>query len=273
MLNDHRASTDQQDRNLIEAPNLGQGESAAFVGAWVCLVSNTNWEKGRIINGWRLSLIDRGSPEADYSDQSWCQLVGGVSPQHVGRLRRTFARFGNVYRDYEGLYWSHFYAALDWDDAEMWLEGGVQNRWTVSQMRNQRWVTLGELPADRSTTGDIVVEEAEEETHTFLNEVAMGGREFISGPIYEGSDFGADESGNKPGRRRGEPTLAALDEQLRTDFLFQPFPNLPIDVVRAGHKFKLAIARHKAGGWAKITLADLLAILDSLKQLAMESLD
>ena len=73
------------------------------------------------------------------SDEAWSREVGGVSPQHVGRLRRTYERFGAVHKQYPGLYWSHFQAALDWPDAEMYLEGAVQNDWSVSQMRNQRW--------------------------------------------------------------------------------------------------------------------------------------
>src|SRR5262245_43352611 len=100
--------------------------SLPFVGRWNHLVSDTNWEKGRIICQWREALqVTKVSP-VEYSDEAWSRRVGGVTGQHVGRLRRVFQRFGDSYSRYHGLYWSHFYAALDWDDAEMWLEGAVQ---------------------------------------------------------------------------------------------------------------------------------------------------
>ena len=122
--------------------------SRPFVGKWNTLISTTNWEKGEIICKWRETLRDDGQPSSDWSDEKWSQLVGGVTSQHVGRLRRTYERFGVTYQDYDGLFWSHFYAALDWDDAEMWLEGAVQNEWSISQMRKQRWETMGKVPAD-----------------------------------------------------------------------------------------------------------------------------
>ena len=76
----------------------------------------------------------------------------GVTGQHVGRLRRVYQRFGTTHMRLRRLHWSHFQAAVDWDDAEMWLEGAVQNRWSVSQLRRQRGETLGTLEADRPAT-------------------------------------------------------------------------------------------------------------------------
>ena len=112
--------------------------SQPFIGRWNHLVSRTNWDKGRIISDWRQSLIDAGAPQTAYSDDVWSRLVGGVTSQHVGRLRRVFLRYGQVSESYQGLYWTHFQAALDWDDAEMWLQGALDNGWSVSRMRRQR---------------------------------------------------------------------------------------------------------------------------------------
>ena len=100
-----------------------------FVGRWNRLISTTNWEKGRIIHEWREAAIESGASATEYSDQTWSELVEGVSGQHVGRLRRVYERFGSNYQDYEGLFWSHFQAAIDWDDAEMWLERAGQSKW------------------------------------------------------------------------------------------------------------------------------------------------
>src|SRR5690606_355073 len=115
-----------------------------------------NWEKGRIIRDWRTALIDAGASAAEYSDEAWARRAGGVTAPHVGRLRRVFDRFGSQYESYPGLYWSHFLAALDWDDAPMWLEGAMRSGWSVSQMRQQRWEAQGGDPAQRPQEGEIV---------------------------------------------------------------------------------------------------------------------
>lgn len=102
-----------------DAVKIPVEQSHSFIGKWNQLISTTNWEKGQIIVTWRQAMAAQDLPPAAYSDECWSRLVGGVSPQHVGRLRRTFERFGEVYKTYANIYWSHFYAALDWDDAEM----------------------------------------------------------------------------------------------------------------------------------------------------------
>src|SRR5215216_264794 len=125
-----------------------------FIGQWNRLVSTTNWEKGRIICQWRDALIAGGASTTSYSDEAWSQLVGGVTSQHVGRLRRVFQRFGEVFDQFEGLYWSHFQSSLDWEDAEMWLEGAIHNGWSVSQMRGKRWETVGK-PGETMPEDDV----------------------------------------------------------------------------------------------------------------------
>ena len=143
-------------------------QSAPFVGKWNLLISTTNWEKGTIIIAWQKAMAKSGLPKSSYSDDRWSQLCGGATPQHVGRLRRTQERFGHVFKEYEGLYWSHFYAALDWDDSEMWLEGAIQNDWSVSKMRNARWETMGQRPEDKPRVEQIVVSEPVSYTHLTL---------------------------------------------------------------------------------------------------------
>ena len=140
-----------------------------YIGQWNRLPSTTNWEKGRIICQWREAMIDGGAPITEYSDEAWAQLVGGVTSQHAGRLRRVYQHFGEVWDQYEGLYWSHFQAALDWEDAEMWLEGSLQNDWSVSQMRGKRWETLGTPPEDQQAAASLEATEADAEANTEAN--------------------------------------------------------------------------------------------------------
>ena len=254
-------------------------DSRPFVGQWNQLVSTTNWEKGEIITKWRRSLEEKDVAAAEYSDESWSQLVGGVTPQHVGRLRRTFDRFGHVYQEYAGIYWSHFYAALDWDDAEMWLEGAVQSKWSVSGMRKQRWETLGKVGQEPSDA-DVVATELTEETQSLsLSENPRNNdRDYIEGPVHEGPDWGDEDSpgsGSNAGREKStdDGAVATLDqpeESIQPHAIrpFESFDNLPDDVMDAANAFKIAIIKHKATGWEEVSLEDLLGMLDALKQLA-----
>jgi hypothetical protein len=252
--------------------------SLSFVGQWNQLLSTTNWDKGKIIQQWRTSLDGSDLPASSFTDDQWSKTVGGVTPQHVGRLRRTYSRFSHVSEQYAGLYWSHFYAALDWDDAELWLEGAVQNEWSVSQMRRQRWETMGKVPEDKPKITDIVVTEAEEEAEalTISGRVAANQREVAEGPIYEGPDFGdADDpsrsrskSTSDPEKSSATPSAGLIDTADRVR-PFESFTDLPDDLSDASSMFKVAIIRHKADQWEQISRDEVIGLLDALKQLAV----
>lgn len=254
--------------------------SHPFVGQWNQLVSTTNWEKGRIIADWREALIDAQAPAVEYSDEAWSIRVGNVTGQHVGRLRRVYQRFGSVSEQYDRLFWSHFQAALDWEDAEMWLEGGVQNSWSVSQMRRTRWETLGAVEADRPRDEDIVVSEVDEDVEPSLDGAADGAKpsknrgDVQSSPLHEGPDFGDEDAPNAAGREAAKAGASIYaDEDARETIEFvRPFENLgelPDDLAEAFDAFKLALLRHKQEGWEQISRDDVLASLDALKELAL----
>jgi len=252
-----------------------QEQSQPFIGQWNQLISTTNWDKGVIICKWRESLIEMEATAAEYSDEAWAQLVGGVSSQHVGRLRRTSERFGHVFKEYEGLYWSHFYAGLDWDDAEMWLEGAIQNKWSISQMRHQRWETLGKVAEDKPQDSDIVTLEMAEETQSLaLSEkteaTRNNDREYIEGPVHEGPDFGDDgepsgKSSKSDDDADEDSPKPAKPHQIRP---FESFKDLPDDVMEAANEFKVVIIKHKLNEWEEIERKEMLGLLDALKQLA-----
>jgi hypothetical protein len=250
--------------------------SQPYIGRWNRLVSTTNWEKGRIISQWRDALADAGAPAAQYSDEAWSRLVGGVTGQHVGRLRRVYQRFGQAYMQYGGLYWSHFQAALDWTDAEMWHEGAVQSLWSVSQMRHQRWETLGGTPDAAPRDEDAVTGELDEDfepaqTREPEPRGITGSTAEVEGPLREGPDFGEEDE--RDGRTSDRSLDAAESPASSSDVEFvQPFANLaelPDDLAEAFESYKLAILRHKAQKWEQISLADVLGSLDALKQLAL----
>lgn len=270
--------TQTSDIPFIEISPKTLTQSERFVGQWNKLISTTNWDKGSIIVKWKDALKKGRVSVTESSDETWSQLVGGVTPQHVGRLRRTFERFGHVNQEYEGLFWSHFYAALEWDDAEMWLEGAVQNKWSVSRMRRQRWEVLGKLPEQEPLDSDIVRGELQEENQSL--ELSEGrrknDRDYIEGPVYEGPDFGDQDPmknpGSKSNRARDEFVAAESEESSKPSIRpFESFVDLPDDIEEATNAFKVAIIRHRNMEWSEISEADMLGLLDALKLLVTSS--
>ncbi len=249
-------------------------QSGKFIGQWQTLISTTNWDKGQIIVAWREELAMQELSPLHYSDESWSRIVGGVSPQHAGRLRRTYERFGEVYQSYKGIFWSHFYAALEWDDGEMWLEGAVQNRWSVSQMRMKRWESLGGDPRSKPKAGEIVESEIEEELTSLavaenqeLGKKEKDYDEYVPGPRDERPDFGDDEAPFNSGDDRVSVTNEANSPAIR---LFAAFENLPDDVSTAAEEFKLCIIRHKTAEWSELSRDQMVDLLDALKQLTLQ---
>ncbi|MBN2024805.1 MAG: hypothetical protein JW809_18645 [Pirellulales bacterium] len=248
--------------------------STKHVGSWNRLVSTTNWEKGRIILAWREDLLAVGASAAAYGDDAWARRVGGVTPQHVGRLRRVFQRFGDTHARYDGLFWSHFQAALDWDDAEMWLEGAVQSGWSVLAMRERRWRTLGAPAGDEPRADDAFAAELDEDA------IAPGEplpRELSAKTaVVEPTDDAADDDpASKTNRaqheRRENEGQTVLDARPTVEPVrpFEDLPELPDDLADAIEALKLAIVRHKLAGWRDVRADDVLAALNALKQLAL----
>ena len=285
-----KTSSPAEASSAVAADDVGR----QFLGQWNRLVSTTNWEKGRIICQWREALLAEGAPVTDYSDEAWTQLVGGVTSQHVGRLRRVFQRFGEARDQYEGLFWSHFQAALDWDDAEMWLEGAIHNGWSVSQMRGKRWETLGspgevpaeddaavangfaaeglvvEDPADRGestgprggelTADEVEAREAEAEAAKTAKSKPRADDDDADAPFDDGTEAS------------GGPAEPATKKAARTRLSVE-VDELPDDLAEAFEQFKLAIIAHRREGWSETTPEAVVECLDALKQLAEAPLD
>jgi hypothetical protein len=255
--------------------------SQPFLGRWHRLISTTNWEKGRIISDWRQALVDAGSAAADYADEAWAARVGGVTSQHVGRLRRVWARFGATHTSYEGLYWSHFQAALDWNDAEMWLEGSLQKDWSVGQMRQQRAATLGDVAQRADELAAQVDAEATSEQASA--EENSDGEDRITPSVARlqaadladshETDEATEEDSEAPFGTDGD---SDADPSPRRSPSVQPFaalPELPEDLQAAFDTFKLAILNHRREGWRQVSCGDVVATLDALKALALAPLD
>ncbi|MFH1920899.1 MAG: hypothetical protein ABIP48_13600 [Planctomycetota bacterium] len=275
---DERVAADSSDQTLAADSAAVEESSGQYVGRWNRLVSTTNWEKGRIISEWRASLMEAGAPPQVHSDEAWSRRVGSnVSPQHVGRLRRVYEAFGEVYDQYPGLYWSHFLAASDWSDAEMWLEGAVESAWSVAQMRAQRWEATG-APADKKPKPeDVIAAEVDEDCDPALDEAvstALGQLLDLAQPPPEDEaarDGAAlDESAEAESLGRSQsPSPADAAPPAEPFRPFEDLPPLPADLAEALESFKLAILNHKLTGWREISRDQVLAALDALRQLAL----
>lgn len=254
-----------------------EAASQPYIGRWHRLVSTTNWEKGRIICEWRDSLEKKKASAREYSDEAWSRLVGCVTAQHVGRLRRVYVRFGNEHQTYEGLYWSHFQAAIDWDDAEMYLEGAVREGWSVSQMRRTRWEAMGAVASQKPRDEDAVAAELDEDFEP--GEHAAPESDALSTSYGEVTDprsadrKGASDEKEVTARDRVDEVAAQVDEAPSAEVEpvrpFEEIGELPDDVADAFEQMKLAILRHKSDDWHDITRDEMLAVLDSLKELAL----
>lgn len=249
--------------------------SEQFLGQWKRLVSTTNWEKGQIICNWREALQASGAPAAEYSDDAWSRRVGNVTPQHVGRLRRAHERFAAVREDYIGLFWSHFQAALDWEDAEMYLEGAVQNDWSVAEMRAQRaQVTGGDAGDAEESLAEVAAPWDEDAEPEEASGESRGEGSSSSGQGDDDSDDderseyddGEEATGDYEPSGAEMVGSAARSEPVRP---FANLPPLPPDVNDAFEAYKLCILRHKLSAWQEISRDDLLSSLDALRQLAL----
>lgn len=249
------------------------GEQAAeastpFIGQWNTLVSTTNWEKGQIICQWREELEKADADATEFSDEAWAQLVGGVTGQHVGRLRRVYQRFGDEYSEYPSLYWSHFQAASDWDDAEMWLEGALQNGWSISQMRGQRWEAVGNgepepAGANALVDGEVVDIEGYGDDVGAESKAKEKSEEDGTGARSESGEAGE----TAPSANR--ETSSANEGEAPRDRTkpFKDLPDLPEDLADAFEQFKIAILAHKLTEWNEISREDVAGVLDALKKL------
>lgn len=262
----------------VEPAPIASGEQIAevFVGKWNRLVSTTNWEKGRIICEWREALLLEGAAVTEYSDEAWAQLVGGVTSQHVGRLRRVYQRFGAEFEQYPGLFWSHFQAGLDWDDAPMWLEGAIQNEWSVSQMRGKRWETLGtplaEQRAEVATDYDNAPAEAASAAVAAPHEAASQepGSEVpstvksknVKSLVTDDADDDVpfDDTHAKEAKSKAPSKRTPLNVNVEL---------LSDDLADAFEQFKLAIIAQRREGWHETSRETVIECLDALKDLVM----
>lgn len=254
--------------------------AAEYVGVWNLLVSKTNWEKGKVVHSWRTKLREAGLPRRVYSDEALSQRIGGVSPQHVGRLRRVYERFG-AEPPLPNLYWSHYQAALDWDDAEEWLRKASDEKLSVAQTRVARWEKSGlALPVKPSDDEEIEAEE-DEDVNPFNDsdsaETVPGSRANASGKSDEKT---VEEKPKKHKKQKKDEPLGEYSGETEpwekegaafttADVLdaFSKLEPLPADLAEAFESLKVAILTRKIEKWIDVSPVLIAQYVSEIKRL------
>ena len=100
-------------------------------------VSQCNWEVGECAAIWT-KRFSRGRTDADFA------ALVSLSADQVYQRRRVWESFADVHQNYPTLKWSHFYAAINWDDAAECLQWAEDVQAGVAEMKAWRKAQRGE---------------------------------------------------------------------------------------------------------------------------------
>lgn len=271
------------DSDLDDAPIPPEKEplideiASEYVGFWNLLVSKTNWEKGKVIHSWRARLQEAGFPRRVCSDDAISQRIGNVSPQHVGRLRRVYERFGEE-EMLPNLYWSHYQAALDWDDADEWLQKASEEQLSVAQTRLARWEEYGASPQTKPKDEEVVSEERDEDVNPYYDSDAQ---EVVAGQKTKWTKEDADKDKKKTKSSKNDGPLGEFADETEpwekegaTSFttaeVLDAFANLdplPADFADAFESLKVAILTRKLEKWPDVDQLLVARYLSEIKRL------
>ncbi len=137
-------------------------------------VSQCRWVVGECAATWT-ERYARGRTDGDFA------VLIGISGDQVYQRRRVWETFREIRDEYPSLKWSHFYAALTWEDSRDCLSWAEETHSTVAEMRAWRRAQRGE---------DLSVDASEEETIQYI----PSQREFVQDP----AEFGGEGRGGHP---------------------------------------------------------------------------
>ncbi|MBX3438790.1 MAG: hypothetical protein KF861_14950, partial [Planctomycetaceae bacterium] len=106
-------------------------------------LNQCNWVIGECAAAWT-ERYARGRTDADFGSRI------GLSSDQVYQRRRVWETFGDVRSEYPRLKWSHFYAALNWDDAAECLGWAEEMQATIAEMKAWRRAQHGEDLTERA---------------------------------------------------------------------------------------------------------------------------
>lgn len=142
-------------------------------------ISQCRWVVGDCASQWTQRHA-KGRTDLDFGN-----LVG-LSGDQIYQRRRVWETFSDVRGQFPGLKWSHFYSALNWDDAADCLQWAEETQATVAEMKAWRRALRGE---------DLTSEpEATEIQPSGLVNYVSGERAFVQDP----ADFGSPSGMRRP---------------------------------------------------------------------------
>ncbi|MDB5390432.1 MAG: hypothetical protein JWM11_6078 [Planctomycetaceae bacterium] len=147
-------------------------------------ISHCRWVVGDCASKWT-QRHSRGRTDLDFGN-----LVG-LSGDQIYQRRRVWETFSDVRSQFPNLKWSHFYSALNWDDAADCLQWAEETQATVAEMKAWRRALRGE---------DLTAEpEATEILPSGLVNYVSGERSFVQDP----ADFGSAAGMRRPAMPTG----------------------------------------------------------------------
>lgn len=106
-------------------------------------LSRCNWTIGECASKW-CKVYARGRTDADFAEMI------GMDRSQVAQRRLVFETFADICDTYHTLSFSHFYAALNWDDAADCLQWAHSTEATVAEMKAYRRLQCGSDATDDS---------------------------------------------------------------------------------------------------------------------------
>lgn len=171
-------------------------------------LNQCNWVIGECAAQWTKRYA-KGRTDADFGAKI------GLSGDQVFQRRRVWETFSDIHTDYTKVKWSHFYAALNWDDAAECLQWSDEMGSTVAEMKAWR----------RAQRGEDLTEQGEEDAP--FAESAIEHLSPVTGFVRDPGDE-TDEGRLRNGNReRGEgseaSTVATAARGTHEDQPYSPF--------------------------------------------------
>ncbi len=116
-------------------------------------LNNCNWVIGECAATWT-ERYARGRTDADFGARI------GLSGDQIYQRRRVWETFSDVHQEYPQLKWSHFYAALNWDDAAECLQWANEMQATIAEMKAWRRAQRGEDLTEQADEQEPAAESA-----------------------------------------------------------------------------------------------------------------
>lgn len=187
---------------MSSTPITGTNTESDLISRAQKALSHCNWEVGECAATWTKRFA-RGRTDADFAE-----LVG-LSPDQVYQRRRVWETFADVRDSYPSLKWSHFYAALSWDDAAECLQWAEEIQSTVAEMKAWR----------RAQRGEDLSQAADEEPYSML----LGESATVKTPFEGVPADGTRNGGGRNSTGMDMPTLAGVARMSEDGGEYTPF--------------------------------------------------